>query len=326
MQRLPFKQGRFEFCYFQIDYKRKPQATKSRNNNLKLITNLRQSLRNDSSYLYAAIITLIALVLIVGAENGAVRQDMGETLQNEDKASQVPADNQPILIGNYSEQEIEAILRRETEFWVMFEKSNPEQRAKLLARLIQKVVNRNNTRVKYDQAHLQKLSDSAEDSSHHAGSNLKKLKRLEKKYQVTQGSLEQKKAEMTRRVDIVPASLVSAIGLIQLQELDLQTLRRTNNLFAKRCNKQACEWLDNGNAQSSRAIRYIKLEDSIKEFFDSVNRSSQFSQLRQQRLIIKQRNQRLTARILADEFGRLRGFVDSPNKRIIAALKQYNLE
>ena len=293
---------------------------------------------SENGYLYALALTLIFL-LVMASTNSQQNSDVPSSTKAaraaqtaDNKLSRLGAsksDNQrlalPILIGSYSEKELTQLKQQQASFWLKYQESESSERAQLLVAFVNKIVNRKNTKTRYDQALFASLQ-ADENGIHHLGSQKKKLNRLYKKYQVSSADERRKQLEIERKMDIVPAALVSAVALVQTKQIELAELMKSNNLFARYCEQESCYWLNNRQARQQNASSYLLLEDSITQFYDALNREAQFKAVREQRRDVKSNKQRLFALNLADDFEGVKDFVKSPSKQIKQQLKQYRLE
>lgn len=292
----------------------------------------------ERSYLYALVITFILLLILASSENqtdinvpppskgsNSIKVTDSNASSQERSKSGKQGLKSPILIGSYSEKELEQLKDQQSLFWNQYQKAEPSDRAQMLVSLVNKIVNRKNTKTRYDQALFASLQ-ADENGIHHLGSQNKKLNRLYKRYHVDSGDEQQKQLEIERKMDIVPAALVSAVALVQTNQVEIAYLVKTNNLFAHHCEAENCNWLNNRKARNGGGTTYVLLEDSIVKFYDALNRGRQFKPLREQRRAVKTNKQRLFAVNLADDFDGINNFVNSPSGKIKEQLKQFRLE
>lgn len=132
-----------------------------------------------------------------------------------------------------------------------------------------------------------------------AGNTLSKKEAvfLEKLYQFykvkSELSFDEKMHVLTRRVDIIPESMVLSQAAMESAWGTSRFAREANNLFGQWCFSKGCGIVPSkrGEGKSHEVAKFVTVDDAIASYFRNINTHSAYSKVRSIRALARENNQ-----------------------------------
>jgi len=162
--------------------------------------------------------------------------------------------------------------------------ANIAKRKQAFIEYLTPLVNKENNRIKYQQALLKSIIEKLESESYHVSANSKKLHKLARQYGLEARFIMRNIDELKNRIDIIPSNLIVSVAAFKSNWGTLPQARQNNNLFLLNCEQIDC------NSKIPSTVVY-----SISQYLNFLNAHPSNAKLRQKRNSIRNRGQRMTS-------------------------------
>ena len=265
-----------------------------------LVKHLLHLIKLDKSYFIGAILTLLAMMLLLSHHDW-------QSKPTYKKVTDVTY-NLNTTLPSFSS--IADVKEKKTSFF----------------NFLRPLIDKENQRIKYKQALLERLLEDISKENYHVVANAKKLRKLALEYglEATKTDID----ELKRRIDIVPSALVLAQAANESGWGTSRFAIKANNLFGQWCYKKGCGIVPkNRGANESHEVRKFRtVQASISSYMRNINSHHAYVDLRNTRAGLRRRGQRVTGIKLASGLTsysqRGQAYVDE----IIHMIKQNKLE
>ncbi|WP_444994068.1 glucosaminidase domain-containing protein [Aliikangiella sp. IMCC44359] len=189
-------------------------------------------------------------------------------------------------------------------------------------------IRQENQQIRYDRAFLKSLVSDFSQESHHNSSNLRKLKRLAKRYHVEVKNIDESLETLNLRIGIIPEALVLVQAANESSWGRSRFAREANNLFGQWCYKKGCGVVPNSRlAGASHEIRKFESpQASVKSYMRNLNTHHAYRNFRKLRAKLRKNDIRVTGIRLAQGLVNYSERREAYVKELIKMIKQNNLE
>jgi len=238
---------------------------------MRIMTGLIDAIKRDKSYIIGAIITGAALMVLFLQHDWQSKPSVVGSL---DISSDLP-----------DFASIADVKQKKQQF---FDYLRP-------------LVEKENGKIQYKKAHLERLIKELESESYHSSITRKKLRKIARDFGLKSGQIESDIDELRRRVDIIPSSLVLAQAANESAWGTSRFARQANNLFGQWCFTKGCGLVpQKRNSGGQHEVqKYKSIQASIASYMRNLNSHQTYSDLRNVRAGLRRRGQIITGVKLA---------------------------
>lgn len=262
-----------------------------------------QAFLKDKSYVLNAAMVLLLMIVLLGQHDWDVKFVSNDSSQNDvfDTRTKLP-----------DFAKINNIKDKKQQF---FEFLRPK-------------IKRANQKIKYQQVLFQKLSDEIENNTYHSDTSKKKLVRLGVSYGLKRENVLNQLEELSKRIDIIPESLVLAQAANESAWGTSRFSVEANNLFGQWCFKKGCGLVPkkrNDNAVHE-VEKFQSIQDAVTSYMKNLNSNRAYNSLRAIRASLRQQGRPIKGAKLAEGLIHYSERGNSYVEEIIKMIKQNLLE
>ena len=275
-----------------------PGAKEREKLTMSIVKSVFEAIKRDKSYLIGAILTVGILLLLMSQHNWQSRPLSGDS---EPFKSDLP---------NFA-----AI-------------NDVKQKKQQFIDYLRPLIEKENGKIQYKKAHLERLISELESRSYHSAITRKKLYKLANEYGIEKEQLESNLDELSSRIDIIPVSLVLAQAANESAWGTSRFASKGNNLFGQRCYDKGCGFVakkhrPNGHYEMRK---YDSIQASISSHMRHLNSHKTYKRLRDIRAGLRRRGQLITGEKLAHGLSSYSERGQAYVKELISTIQNNGLE
>lgn len=183
-----------------------------------------------------------------------------------------------------------------------FEKIEPVSARKLaFFEYLRVFVRQENLRIRYDRAFIESIADDIQQNSYHENANLRKLKRIARRYHYEIKHVGQAIQELLLQVDTIPESLVLAQAAIESGWGTSRFAKQANNLFGQWCYTEGCGLVPNGRNNGAKHLvrKFESPQASLVSYMRNLNSHQAYKDFRRIRAQLRRNKSKVTGIKLA---------------------------
>jgi len=265
---------------------------------MSIVKSVFEAIKRDKSYLVGAILTLSVLLLLMSQHNWQSRP--------------LPGDSEPFKseLPNFAAiNDVEQIKQQFFDY-------------------LRPLIEKENGKIQYKKAHLERLISELESGSYHSALTRKKLYKLAREYGMEKEQLESHFDELVSRIDIIPTSLVLAQAANESAWGTSRFAIRGNNLFGQWCYEKGCGLVlkkrrTNGYYEMRK---YDSIQATISSHMRNLNSDKAYKRLRDIRAGLRRRGQLITGEKLAHGLSSYSKRGQAYVKELISTIQSNGLE
>ncbi len=180
---------------------------------------------------------------------------------------------------------------------------NTKQKKQAFFNFLRPFVEQNNSRITKEREKLLAIKGDWEEKKKLSSRQQKYIDQLAKRYSLDESdsTTDEKLKELTRRVDIIPESLVLAQAAIESGWGTSRFARKANNFFGQWCYKKGCGLVPNRRHEDAdhEVAAFDSVGDSVASYFDNLNTYHPYQELRSLRAVLRMAGKPVTGSELA---------------------------
>jgi len=206
--------------------------------------------------------------------------------------------------------------------------SNVKEKKQQFFDYLRPLVEKENGKIQYKKAHLERLIKELERDSYHSTVTRKKLHKLAREFGMEIAKIESNLDELTSRIDIIPSSLVLAQAANESAWGTSRFATQANNLFGQWCYSKGCGLAPKKRHSDGQreARKYNSIQASIASYMRNLNSHKAYQDLRNIRAGLRRRGQLITGEKLAHGLSSYSERGQAYVKELISMIKHNGLE
>ncbi len=262
-----------------------------------------QAFINDKNYVLNACLVLLLIVILLGQHDWELMPSPTEFSQD-------------------------ATFNSRSELPDFSKTTNVKEKKQHFFEFLKPKIRRANQKIMYQQVLLKKLSDEIKSNSYHSDTLQKKLIRLGVSYGLKSENVLAQLDELSKRIDILPESLVLAQAANESAWGTSRFSTQANNLFGQWCFTKGCGLVPKNRNQNAKheVQKFNSIQDAVTSYMKNLNSNRVYSSLRAIRANLRQQGRAIKGVKLAEGLKSYSERGDVYVEEIVRIIKQNHLE